>query len=324
MTAQNTSLESIVLQQMIDMGGEFAGVLCPVGWSGGTGVTKQFLDDAENYHQKYFDTGYAHYLLDEAMAAIKPASPPALILDVGSGSGTSVVALLEKFPDAHVVATDVSPQLLAILRREIVRRGMQDRCTTLCVDLNTPVFAGRQFDLAIGSAILHHLFDPEKLLRQVFAATKGAMAYFEPFETGYAAVGLIYRIMLAQISFERPMTEQLAQFFARKIAFYRMQQCTPKDPVVYADIDDKWMFTRQYFEDIADRLGARVSINALHDSETPFADHIRTDLRLGLALDADALPAWAYELVADIEGALSPSCKSDLAVARCVVFAGVG
>src|SRR5262249_23606122 len=118
------------------------------------GVTSQILEDAETYHNKYFNTDHTTWLIKSALKAINITHRADLVLDIGSGSGPTVLSLHELFPAAHVVATDISPDLLAILRSILATKGTVDRCTTLCLDLNKRWFRGQLFDLAIGSAIL--------------------------------------------------------------------------------------------------------------------------------------------------------------------------
>jgi release factor glutamine methyltransferase len=52
---------------------------------------------------------------------------PALIADVGTGSGCLAVALAREFPGARLLATDVSPAALAIASRNALRHGVGNR-----------------------------------------------------------------------------------------------------------------------------------------------------------------------------------------------------
>ena len=57
------------------------------------------------------------------------------IADVGTGSGCLAVALARWLPTAHIVATDVSPDALAVAGRNIARLEVQDRVTLVRCDL---------------------------------------------------------------------------------------------------------------------------------------------------------------------------------------------
>jgi release factor glutamine methyltransferase len=52
---------------------------------------------------------------------------PLRILDLGTGSGAIVLALLSELPDAEAVATDVSSAALAVARANADRHGLADR-----------------------------------------------------------------------------------------------------------------------------------------------------------------------------------------------------
>ena len=141
-----------------------------------------------------------------------------MILDIGSGSGPSVFALMDIFPHTHIVATDISPNLLAILRGALAEKHKTTSCTTICLDLNRRWFKGQPFDLAIGSAILHHLFQPQRLVEQVFSVIRpgGAIVFFEPFEPGYTVMAMIYRAILSHANFANPLNGNFTIFSAAK------------------------------------------------------------------------------------------------------------
>ena len=52
-----------------------------------------------------------------------------LIYDIGTGSGVLAIVLAREFPEARVVATDISPHALRVARRNAARHGVADRIT---------------------------------------------------------------------------------------------------------------------------------------------------------------------------------------------------
>jgi release factor glutamine methyltransferase len=65
--------------------------------------------------------------LVEAALKLYPARPPARILDLGTGSGAIIVALLHEWPDTQGVATDLSGAALDIARRNAHVNGVAGR-----------------------------------------------------------------------------------------------------------------------------------------------------------------------------------------------------
>jgi len=57
------------------------------------------------------------------VAAAVGDGPVRTVLDVGAGTGTGTFAVLERFPDAQVVALDVDPDMLAHLAARAADRG---------------------------------------------------------------------------------------------------------------------------------------------------------------------------------------------------------
>jgi ribosomal protein L3 glutamine methyltransferase len=60
---------------------------------------------------------------------------PERILEIGTGSGCIAIACALAFPDAEVVATDISPEALAVARCNVERYELEDRLTLVEADL---------------------------------------------------------------------------------------------------------------------------------------------------------------------------------------------
>ena len=179
---------SVFAEPLVDLGTEspaFAGIYAPQSSIGAAkvGVTSQFLENAEQYHRAYFDTGYWNFLLGNALEAAGKPSSPGRIIDIGSGSGNSVIPLADRFPDAEIIATDISPQLLAILRDFLRQRSDgEQRFGLICVDAMAAQYQEEVAGLAVGAAILHHILEPERVLASCFHALApgGWAIFFEP------------------------------------------------------------------------------------------------------------------------------------------------
>ncbi|MGH8802620.1 MAG: methyltransferase domain-containing protein, partial [Casimicrobiaceae bacterium] len=134
--------------RIVDRGG---GVFQHGDWAP-SGVTDQFLSDAGTYHDRYFNRldflGLAGQCL---IAAAIDCASPIRVLDIGSGGGSSVFALAKLLPNAEVVASDISPQLLhTLVAFAATQPALGSRISAYCFDLHQPFFRENTFDLIFG------------------------------------------------------------------------------------------------------------------------------------------------------------------------------
>ncbi|MFE9499713.1 class I SAM-dependent methyltransferase [Streptomyces collinus] len=134
-----------------------------------------------DHHHKH-DAGDQAELLDldaevlaEHIASLTAWLPlktaPRRIVDLGCGTGTGTFALLDRFPDAHVIAVDSSAVHLQHLRKKACARGLERRVRTVQADLDDPAWPvlGSP-DLVWASASMHHMAHAEQALRSVHEA----------------------------------------------------------------------------------------------------------------------------------------------------------
>jgi len=76
------------------------------------------------------------------LADRRSAGSPAVVADIGTGSGCLALALARVRPDVAVYATDCSAAALAVAERNARRLGLADRVTFLCGDLFEPLARG--------------------------------------------------------------------------------------------------------------------------------------------------------------------------------------
>lgn len=123
----------------------------------------ELLDlDAEVLHRYLSElTAWVHELAADL--------PRHRILDLGSGTGTGALALVQRFEGADVIALDISAQMLDRLNDKARDLGVTDRIRTVQADLDAVWPAIDTVDLVWASNSLHHMADPDRVLTQVFA-----------------------------------------------------------------------------------------------------------------------------------------------------------
>ena len=65
------------------------------------------------------------FIVEEALAAFE--DPPGTVIDIGTGTGCLAIALACEFPEARVVATDISGAALAVARRNAASHAVGHR-----------------------------------------------------------------------------------------------------------------------------------------------------------------------------------------------------
>jgi release factor glutamine methyltransferase len=77
--------------------------------------------------------------------------PDVSAVDVGTGSGAIALACASQHPTARLIATDISPDALAVARKNAEALGLADRITFVAGDLLEPVAARGPFDAILSN-----------------------------------------------------------------------------------------------------------------------------------------------------------------------------
>ena len=88
-------------------------------------------------------------ILDVAMLAFEPAQALSVI-DLGTGSGAILLAVLSERPGAHGVGTDISSEALAVARENAANLDLDGRATFLRTEWATG-FGDASFDLVVSN-----------------------------------------------------------------------------------------------------------------------------------------------------------------------------
>jgi SAM-dependent methyltransferase len=302
-------------------------VLCPepeVG-SARVGASATFLENAEDYYARHQGFEYWHAAFRNAFQHLG-LSRADLIVEYGCGFGNATLPLLEMFPGSIVLATDISPNLLAILKRLIDARGLEDRCVPVALDAHKPYIKPGIADVVAGSAVLHHLADPGAFLKAAMRVLKpgGVAVFFEPFEVGHALLRLLIRELSREAAVREASSPALSWLAEMAVEF---QLQTKRDLLPgWHDLDDKWLFTRSHLQRFADQADAELLIRAISPEsfDKPFRNTVTNMIRDWRRLDPGDLtnmPPWAWNVIDYYDAeAFSSELKEDLLFEGCVIF----
>lgn len=236
------------------------------------GVTDQFLADADIYHERYFNNAHWTWLVDKALTGLDRSATR--ILDIGSGSGNTIAPLAAAFPDAAIVASDISPQLLTILMRNAAAKPeIGARLSGYCFDLHKDFFAPESFDGVLGGAILHHMLDPIAALRNAakWVRPGGWITLVEPLERGALMMAIVYHTLLEEL--EDEADAQLIHLFKALIQDIEARLGAPRRKPNTPDLDDKWFFSPTFVRQMMQELGfSRWSLEPVNDGR--FTDNV--------------------------------------------------
>jgi release factor glutamine methyltransferase len=88
-------------------------------------------------------------LIEAALAAFANRPPPRTIIDLGTGTGCLLLALLTEFPGAFGIGLDLHPDAAALAKRNAVQLGLTDRAAFVASDWTNSI-SGR-FDLIVSN-----------------------------------------------------------------------------------------------------------------------------------------------------------------------------
>ena len=221
------------------------------------------------------------------------------LLDLGAGTGTGAIGLAQRFPDAEVVALDVSPVSLAKITAKAAAAGLTARVHPVEADLDAGWPDLGTLDLTWASASLHHMADPARVLRDALNATRpgGLIAVSEfskqllflPDDLGFGRPGFEGRItdVLGHAYAEEMPT--LGSEWAPRLTDagwtvvaeqdFRVDQAPPTHP-------SAGRYARAWFARLSDGLADRLepddqaTLAALLDSRSPRSLGNRADLHI--------------------------------------------
>ena len=99
-------------------------------------------------------------------------TPGSTVADIGAGTGYFSLRLAKRVgPQGRVLATDIQPQMLALLSENMRAAGIRNIEPILCTPTDAKLPEG-QLDLALMVDVYHELASPEETMTQVRRALK--------------------------------------------------------------------------------------------------------------------------------------------------------
>lgn len=287
-------------------------------------VHDEFRTQADHHADKYVLHGDYDKHLRMAFDAIglDPTERPGLtVLDVGSGAGNTIVPLLRMLPEVKLIASELSPQMLMALKRVLSHHGLAGRCAYLQLNAEELDFAESSFDLVVGGALLHHLFKPDQAVRGCHRVLKpgGAAIFFDPFANGNVMMQMLFQTVLDH-GCGRDLPEDTRRHlrgFINTIDVMRGDKNEPR----FLKLEDKWLFTREYFRRIGREAGfAETRILPMQEPATQFQDHAAVVLHRYCDLPKDRWPDWAAGIIRRFDESIPVDLKAELLIEGCTIF----
>jgi ubiquinone/menaquinone biosynthesis C-methylase UbiE len=243
------------------------------------------------------------------------------ILDIGSGAGNSIFPLLDSFREQRVIASDLSPQMLLALKRGLAQRPAHPGLHLLQLNAENPDFHDGTFQLVVGMAILHHLLDPSRAIREVARILQpGGLAIFsEPFENGNYLLSLAYRMILRDHA-AVALPVRLRQFLQGRIEGTAARAGLEKSQAFLQSHDDKWLFTRGVVEKLAKESGfSRCLIMPVAQKADVLSRKTRALLRYQ-QLDLAELPEWGWDIIREVESGMSGLLRPEMPLEAAIIL----
>jgi 2-polyprenyl-3-methyl-5-hydroxy-6-metoxy-1,4-benzoquinol methylase len=127
-------------------------------------------EEVGQYAQKHEKRPRLMYeALLKKMRAVKPAGK---WLEVGAGTGALSCLLAQEHPGITITASDISPHMVDLARKNIRENGLDQRIRYVCADVNDGNEMDQlgTFDLIYSAYSLHHWRDHRRSLGNLWAA----------------------------------------------------------------------------------------------------------------------------------------------------------
>jgi ubiquinone/menaquinone biosynthesis C-methylase UbiE len=287
-------------------------------------MSKYYESDegAKSQADKIDLTGYYHGLLNEAFDSIgfdKSSGSNLTVLELGCGFGSATFPLIDLLPNSKLVASEFSIAMLAELKNKLNQQNMLDKCVLMQLNAEDMQFKPQSFDVIVGAAILHHLFEPEKVLEGCAKLLKpnGIAIFFEPFEHGLGMVRDIYNLLLGD--YRKYLLGPRKYLYLKRCVYIWLKMMNQdKTDTFFNGLDDKWLFRRDYFEQMCVKYNfSECTMYSLSKSDTPLEELITTHFD---GNNIHNMPDWVWNKIRKYEAQITGSDKLKVLTEGCIIL----
>ena len=290
----------------------------------GEGTTKQFKEDAHVYDERYTVLSEWTRILLDRCVEIHPSFNLSLvknILDIGCGSGNATISIQKVLPNARIFATDISPDMVSILVERTRNLGLSGKIIPFISNAEKVELSPESFDLIFGSSMVHHLIEPDKFLDRIFSSLKpgGICIFTEPFKVGHQILRFFLNELSSGSEYSLPIPEDIQYFFKSYIYTIDTMCTLDRSGLEYAKLDDKWMFSRRFFEFASRRNNMCMDFFTTDETENRFISNIERLVWLGLGKEW-RIPEPARSFVNRFDEAIPEDILDEIPSTGCIIF----
>ncbi len=213
---------------------------------------RRFAHDETSYDEQYqspdLDITRADFITD-LLAPTFAVNPPAHILEIASGPGTLTLGLRNRFPRAHIFATDASSMFLNIMKRKVDQLGFSSEESLSLIQLSDTEFhlLPRVFDLICIRSGLHHFVDWPQVLSTLSTClnANGLICMLEPRADFFIVSSILLQLMLERL--EKISPAQSAQAAEHVKLFQETSKFYIRNDISKEGAEDKYAF---FLEDL--------------------------------------------------------------------------
>ncbi|MBD2245412.1 class I SAM-dependent methyltransferase [Nostoc sp. FACHB-888] len=131
---------------------------------------KYYTDTAEKYDEMHGGEDSAHDTALKYISTFMDHLKVTTVLDVGCGTGRGVQYFLDKYPDLKVIGVEPVQALI----NQGIKKGISSELL-ICAEGECLPFDDGSFDVVCSFGVLHHVAQPEKVVREMVRVARRAI-----------------------------------------------------------------------------------------------------------------------------------------------------